>query len=45
MEKNGQNIRENDEGMKCNSKIENNGEIKRQKGRGKVEESVTIGLN
>ena len=28
--------------MKCNGKVENSGEIKRQKGRGKVEESVTI---
>ena len=28
--------------MKCNGKVENSGEIKRQKGRGKVEQSVTI---
>ena len=28
--------------MKCNGKVENSGEIKRQKERGKVEESVTI---
>ena len=28
--------------MKCNGKVENSGEIKRQKEREKVEESVTI---
>ena len=30
--------------MKCNSKVESSGEVKRQRGKGKIEGSVTVGV-
>ena len=44
-EKNSKNIRKKKWWRKCNSKVESNGEIKKQKGRGNVGGSVTVNVN